>query len=162
MGQRTNDLQEGGNAMNAKDNVDIGVRASWHFEQVRDGRIIAVRDVPNLVVNVGLDRLCSMSFQTSTVQDKYGWTAVGTDAAAPAVGNTALGTESNRVANVYTKGATGVCNMSSSHTGLTITASEAGLFSTNSAGFMFNRATYSPATLTSGDTLNVVVTVSFT
>src|SRR3990172_8310804 len=138
----------------------IRTRANWHIEQVgSDGHLVAVRDTPNLVVNVGLNRLTSMSFKTSTVEDKYGYTAIGSDSSAPAVGQTALGSESSRVVNVFTLGATGICNMSSSHTGIAGTMAECGLFSTNSGGSMFNRATFSPATLTSGDTLNVVVTV---
>ncbi len=120
----------------------------------------------NLVVDVGLNYLRDYPFNNATAFARMRWVAIGSNAAAPAAGDVALGTETARVLATYAAGGTGVVTLSASFapgTG-TGTVAEAGLFDNAGAGLgnMFDRFLLGPLTKAAGATLDVELTITFT
>ncbi len=142
--------------------------------QVRgpDGRYKAIRTYTNLVVDAGKNRLTTLSAEADNSENEFYAIVIGTDNTAPASGQTDLqGTLSDidtRASGTFTgPGAlavTGKFRISTSHTNLTATISEAGIFDrTDSTGqTMLARATFSAVTLSDADTLNVLYSITFT
>lgn len=118
----------------------------------------------NLIVDLGLDRLTTLSGKSESTASGFVYTAVGIGTDAPAADDVSCLTESDRQTNTFTYGSTGVFYVSSSHTGLVATISEICLHNNDSAsgGDPLGRATFSQyATLTAVDTLNTRYTISF-
>jgi hypothetical protein len=136
--------------------MKIGVRGDIY--------LTSFQNINNLIVDFGLNNLCSLSGDSGAAAGVADDMGVGDWNGAPAAGQTTLGSEQDRAAGTYTKQGTGAFDISASFTGNTFTATEVGLFDNPTSGsenYMLGRATYSPETLSSGDTLNVVYTVSF-
>lgn len=140
----------------------LKAKGSWTWVAVdSSGHTFAVRNTPNLPLNIGLNTLCSLSFDSGSSQTVFDLTVIGTDNTAPNATQSGVIAPVQTQSNTFTKGGDGVCEMSSSHTGLTATISEAGLMNDTDLNY-FNRATLSDdVTLSSGDTLNLVCTVSY-
>jgi hypothetical protein len=129
-------------------------------------RLLAQEERKNLVVDVGLNYLRDYPFNSGTAFARMGWTAIGSGGAAPASGNTALASETARVAFVYAAGGTGVVTLTATFaagTG-TGTVAEAGVFNNAGAGMgsMFDRFLIGPYTKAAGNELVVTVTITFT
>lgn len=127
-----------------------------------DGKLKESKHVPNLVVTAGKNYIASrMAGTTSAVMSHM---AVGTGTTAPAVGDTALGTQIARVS---------LSGFVASNNTVTATASfpagtgtgaitEAGIFNASSAGTMLCRTTFPVVNKQAGDSISItwVVTVN--
>lgn len=124
-----------------------------------DGEIKAVREGRNIVTTVGKEILAAYlaSSAASATAFTMKYIAIGTDATAEAVGNTALGVEAARHTGVasYTSGAiyeVKATFATGSGTGAIV---EYGLFSANTGGTMFARDVESAINKGANDTLTV-------
>jgi hypothetical protein len=133
-----------------------------------NGNEIERQRINNVIVTQGrrwvLQQIASTEIVTSQT---IGYMAVGTATAAPATGDTALGSESSRLAiNNFT-----TSNLTSNPPSWRAEASwatnlanttlgEVGLFVTNSGGTMLGRATFSTINKTTSNTLSISYTVS--
>lgn len=133
-----------------------------------DGKVKTVREVKNLIVDVGRDGIMDQLLAAPTII-KPTHMAVGTGAVAPAAGNTALGTEIDRNALTSKTRATNVLTMvgdwaAGDATNAAIT--EAGVFS-QAAGIdgthpMYSRATFTAIDKQAADTLQITWTYTGT
>lgn len=127
----------------------------------KTGEVKVDRLEKNLVVTVGKNWIASR--MQGTASNVMGYMAVGTDATAPAVGNTTLGAEVARVALTSATASTNtVTYVATFGAGVgTGALTEAGLFNAASVGTMLSRTTYSVINKGSGDEMTVtwVVTV---
>lgn len=116
--------------------------------------------VPNLVVDTGLDYIASRMEGTSDSVMSH--MAVGTDSTAAAAGDTALGTESARVAltsSVVTDDAIAYTATFGAGTG-TGALTEAGTFNASSAGTMLCRTVFSVINKGASDSMTVTWTIT--
>lgn len=127
-----------------------------------DGELKERREVDNLVVTAGKGQIAQRMVDATLAAP--GWMALGTGTAAPAVGDTTLGTEIDRNAltsntrsgNVQTL----VGNWAAGDaTNAAIT--EAGLFSASSAGTMTARGTFTAIPKGALDTLQITWTITY-
>lgn len=124
-----------------------------------DGKVKDDRVIPNLIVTTGKNWMASRMTGVPTAMSHM---AVGTGNAAPAVGNTTLGTELSRVAlasqsttnNVTTYTATFGAGVA------TGALAEAGIFNAGAAGTMLNRATFAVVNKGTDDSLSITWTVT--
>jgi hypothetical protein len=133
-----------------------------------NGEVTDYRKIDNTIVTVGrrwvLQQIASSDINTA---QSIGFMAVGTGTAAPATGDTALGSESSRLAiNSFT-----TSNLTSNPPSWRAEASwatnlanttlgEVGLFVASAAGTMLGRATFSTINKTTSNTLSISYTVS--
>ena len=121
-------------------------------------------DFDDLVVDGGLDALCSVAFDGGVGRCiVFDYVAVGTDGTAPASSQTALGGEVLRVQGTYGKDvAVGECSVDATFniTG-TYALQECGLFNAASDGVMYCRDTFTTKNVVSGDTVKVYYTPKF-
>lgn len=144
-------------------NDNFPIKGDLHIviKDALTGEVKVDRLEKNLVVTVGKNWIASrMSGAGSNVM---GYMAVGTDATAPAAGNTTLGAEVARVALTSTTPSTNTVTYVATFgagvgTGALV---EAGLFNAASVGTMLSRTTYSVINKGSGDEMTVtwVITV---
>ena len=142
------------------------LEGSMHLE-VRDaatGELKGSRTVHNLVVTTGRDAWVErMDSSPSTTQPTH--MAVGTGAAAPAAGNTALGAEIDRNALTSSTASGGVLTMVGNWAAGDATngaITEAGVFNAASAGTMYSRATFTAIPKGANDTLQITWTYTLT
>ena len=125
------------------------------------GEVKVDRLEKNLVVTVGKDWIASR--MVGTAANTMGYMAVGTDATAPAAGNTTLGAEVARVAVTSQTASTNTVTYVATFGAGTGTGAltEAGLFNANTSGTMLSRTTYSVINKGSGDEMTItwVITV---
>jgi hypothetical protein len=123
------------------------------------GDLLELRDVQNLITTVGrnmiVDRLLAAPALASPTH-----MAVGTAAAAPAVGDTALGAEVARVALTSKTRATNVLTLVGDYPAGTGTGAltEAGTFDAATTGNMPSRATFAVINKGAADTLKITWT----
>ena len=127
-----------------------------------DGTVKQEQTVKNLVVTTGLNFIASrMKDATATVMSHM---AIGTGTTAPELGNTALGTESARVAlasTTVTGNAVAYTATFPAGTPASLTAiTEAGIFNAASAGTMLCRTVFAAVNKDVGDTLSITWTVT--
>jgi len=144
-----------------KDNFPIKGDLHIVVKDSKTGEVKVDRLEKNLVVTVGKNWIASR--MQGTASNVMGYMAVGTDATAPAVGNTTLGAEVARVALTSATASTNtVTYVATFGAGVgTGALTEAGLFNAASVGTMLSRTTYSVINKGSGDEMTVtwVVTV---
>lgn len=144
-----------------------GIKANVVFtiEVVRNGEVID-REVKeqDLVVNAGLNLLCDVLGDFGAQSAALGWTAIGEDNTAPAAAQTALISESMRVANTYTKdGPVGEASLDATFAIVaTLALVECALLNAVAAGTMYCRDIYAVKNVVNGDTVNVNYTITFT
>jgi hypothetical protein len=140
----------------------IHFRGDIHAEKFDlDGRLVEVRDIRNTVLNVGKNQLTTLSGKTgSSGREGYGWTVIATQSSV-AAGDTTPAGPLHTATNAFTYNATGQYQASSSHTGITGTASSAWLYNSTSTLYLCG-GTFSGIPLQPSDTLNIVYTISFT
>lgn len=146
-------------------NTNESIKATGQLKIVvtaPDGTIKHEDEYKNLVVTTGLNFMASrMKDATATVMSHM---AVGTGSTAAAAGNTALGTESARVAlssttvnnNQVAYAATFPAGTPASLTALT----EAGIFNANSAGTMLCRTVFAAVNKDVNDTMSITWTIT--
>lgn len=118
-----------------------------------DGKVKDARNVDNLVTTVGKNALADQILAAPSFT-KPTHMAVGTGAVAPALGDTALGTESARVAfTTKTRAANVVTYVGDYAAGVgTAALTEAGIFDAAAAGNMWQRVTFAVVTKGASDT----------
>jgi len=125
-----------------------------------DGRVRERRHLKNLVVTVGLGFIASRMVAASA--NVMSHMAVGTNATAPSLANTALGAEAARV-GLTSAAAVGpvVTYVGTFGPGSgTGALTEAGIFNAGVAGDMLNRVTFPVVNKQAGDTLAISWTVT--
>ena len=121
----------------------------------------------NTVVTAGRRWVLSRIKSTSPATEQISHVAIGTGTTAPATGNTALGSETTRIAiSAFTT--TGLdsnppswraeCQFATNEGNTTL--GEAGLFNSSSSGTMLSRVTFTTINKTTSNTLAVSYTIS--
>ena len=129
-----------------------------------DGKVKAVREVKNLIVDVGRDGIMDQLLAAPAVA-KPTHMAVGTGATAVAAGNTALVTELDRNALTSKTRALGVLTMVgdwAAGDATSATIQEAGVFNAASGPSMYSRATFAIIDKQAADTLQITWTYTGT
>ena len=133
-----------------------------------DGELKAVREVGNLIVDVGRDGIMDQLLASPTII-KPTHMAIGTGSTAPAAGNTALGAEIDRNALTSKTRAAGVVTMVgdwAAGDGTNAAIAEAGVFSqasgTDATHPMYSRATFTAINKGASDTLSITWTYTGT
>ena len=141
------------------------IRGDIYLEKINEhNERISFQNINNLIVDDGLGACADLVGNSGTSFASSDDVAVGDGVGAPGASDRQLQGEVDRQAGTWTSQSDGVFDISASFTGNTFTASECALFDDATSGsdnYMLGRATYSPETLSSGDTLNVIYTVSF-
>lgn len=144
-----------------------GIELIGHWDMTLTGPDGGVKDQisgKNVVVENGKEFLASFlnSAATSASTFLMRYVAIGTDATAEAVSNTALGTEVSRHTGTvtYTSGALYEVVATFAAGSGTGAIAEYGLFSANSGGTMFSRDTESVINKSAGDTLTVTTKIT--
>lgn len=145
----------------------LHLRATGHVLAImrdENGREVDRRENHNLVMNAGLDSLIDRVFKAATVEPVFSRMAIGSNATAPAATDTTLVAETARVAYTYARVGVGSITLSATFgAGVgTGTVAEGGCFNDAAAGDMWNRFLLGPMTKGAGNTLDVVVTITFT
>lgn len=133
-----------------------------------DGKLKELREVHNLIVDVGRDGIMDQLLASPTII-KPTHMAIGTGSTAPAAGNTALGTEIDRNALTTKTRTGGVVTMVgdwAAGDGTNAAIAEAGIFSqasgTDATHPMFSRATFTAINKGGTDTLSITWTYTGT
>jgi len=146
----------------------FSLRGWTHWEHIRDGKVIEVRDVPNAIVNDGKANVAYLlgSAASGTYQP-FTYIAIGTGTAAATATDTSLSTEATtagagRAAGTVSRVTTTVANDTMQvtktftfTTGGTFAITESGVFSSNTGAPMLCRQTFAAINVVSGDTLAV-------
>lgn len=124
-----------------------------------DGQLKQEQNVPNLVVTTGRGYIAGRMVGTPTAMSHM---AIGSGTAAPAVGDTTLGTELGRVSLTSSVAAAAVVTyIASFGAGVgTGAVTEAGLFNAGSAGTMLCRTTYAVVNKGADDSLSITWTIT--
>jgi hypothetical protein len=124
------------------------------------GEIVEKIFVPNLIVTVGKNFIASRMVGTTPAIMSH--MAIGSGAVAPAVGDTALGTELGRVALSASSATGAVVTYTATFPAGTGTGAitEAGIFNAVSAGTMLNRTTFPVVNKGASDTIAISWTVT--
>lgn len=124
-----------------------------------DGQLKQEQNVPNLVVTTGRGYIAGRMVGTPTAMSHM---AIGSGTAAPAVGDTTLGTELGRVSLTSSVAAAAVVTyVASFGAGVgTGAVTEAGLFNAGSAGTMLCRTTYAVVNKGADDSLSITWTIT--
>tara|TARA_B100001093_G_C26130246_1_gene718810 strand:- start:64 stop:507 length:444 start_codon:yes stop_codon:yes gene_type:complete len=141
------------NKLKATGSVNIVVRSE-------DGKISQELTVPNLVVDTGLNYIASRMKDASATAMSH--MAVGTGTTAAAAGNTALVTESARVALTSSTVTAGSISYVASYAAGTGTGAltEAGIFNASSSGTLLCRTLFSVINKGSADTMTITWTIT--
>jgi tRNA G37 N-methylase TrmD len=128
----------------------------------KDGNVIHEQTTENLVVNDGLNFICSRMEGTS--QDVMSHMAVGTNSTAVAAGDTTLGTELARVALASTTVSTNTIEYVASYSAGTGTGAlvEAGIFNASSAGDMLCHVVFDVINKAAADSMTITWTITLT
>tara|TARA_R110000823_G_C15944396_1_gene500777 strand:+ start:3662 stop:4108 length:447 start_codon:yes stop_codon:yes gene_type:complete len=128
----------------------------------KDGNVIDTQHVENLVVNDGLNFICSR--MKDTTQDAMSNMAVGSNATAVAGGDTTLGTELARVTLTSTTVSTNTIEYVATFPAGTGTGAlvEAGIFNAASAGDMLCHVTYAVINKAAADSMTITWTITLT
>lgn len=121
---------------------------------------VEMRHKDNIIVNGGFDAICAC-ISATTPPAPFNYIGVGTGSVAPAVTDTALGSQSARVSATYAHTAgTKVFTLTATFAAGTATAAltEAGVFNAASAGTMLDRVTFAVINKGANDTLTVTFT----
>lgn len=144
-----------------------GVKVTGHWNMVltgSDGQVKQEVAGKNVVVENGLEFLASFLNSAATAASTFNmrYIAIGTDATAEAVSNTALGTEVSRHTGTVTYTSGGLYEVVATFAAGSGTGpiAEYGLFSANSGGTMFSRDTESVINKGESDSLTVTTKVT--
>ncbi|MET4190676.1 MULTISPECIES: hypothetical protein [unclassified Bradyrhizobium] len=141
-------------------NEKLKVTGNWVFDLFdENGKLKDRREKKNLITTVGFQLISDALFVQSSRPAVASYIAVGTDATAAAIGNTALGAESARGLVSYSY-ATKVATLTYTFAAGTATAAltEAGVLNAVTVGTLLNRVTYSVINKGALDTLAATFT----
>ena len=155
--------------MEDKDAAAVFSLRGWtHWEHIRDGKVIDVRDFPNAVVNDGKAQVAYMINQTNTgTYLPFTYIAIGTGTTTATATDTALQTEittagggwaSATVSRVTTSVANDTAQLTKTFTfttGGTFAVTESGCFNSNTGTPMLCRQTFAAINVVPNDTLAV-------
>lgn len=146
----------------------FSLRGWSHWEHIRDGQVIDVRDVPNAVVNDGKAQVAYMINQTNTgTYLPFTYIAIGTGVTAATATDTGLGTEittagGGRAASTVSRVTTAVANDTAQLTKTftfttsgTFAVTESAVFNSNTSIPMLCRQTFAAINVVPNDTLAV-------
>jgi hypothetical protein len=128
----------------------------------KDGNVIDEQTTENLVVNDGLNFICSRMEGVS--QNVMSHMAVGTDSTAVAAGDTTLGTELARVSLDSTTVSTNTIEYVASYSAGTGTGAlvEAGIFNAASGGDMLCSVRFDVINKAAADSMTITWTITLT
>lgn len=151
-----------------KQDSTIGLRGWSHWEHIRNGEVIDVRDVPNAIVNAGKSEVAYlMGTASAGTHLPFTYIAIGLGTTAATATDTALGSEITtsggpRAAGTITSQTTTVAydTLQIAHTFTfatsgTFAVTESGVFNSNTGAPMLCRQTFAAINVVSGDTLAV-------
>lgn len=155
--------------MEDKDAAAVFSLRGWsHWEHIRGGKVIDVRDIPNAVVNDGKAHVAYMINQTNTgTYLPFTYIAIGTGTTTATATDTALQTEittagggraSATVSRVTTSVAYDTAQLQKTFTfttGGTFAVSESGVFNSSTSTPMLCRQTFATINVVPNDTLAV-------
>lgn len=126
-----------------------------------DGKVKDARNVDNLVTQTGKNGIADQVLASPTLA-KPGWMAVGTGTTSPATGDTALQTESARVALTSKTRSTNVITYVGTFAAGTGTGAltEAGIFDAATTGNLWNRVTFAAVNKGASDSLTITWTTT--
>jgi len=146
----------------------FSLRGWTHWEHIRDGQVIDVRDYPNAVVNAGKAQVAYMIVNTNTgTYLPFTYIAIGTGTTAATATDTGLGTEittagGGRAASTVSTQTTSVAYDTAQltktftfTTGGTFAVSESGCFNSSTGAPMLCRQTFATINVIPNDTLAV-------
>ena len=143
---------------------DVTLKGRWWIKLHRGDELVAEREGDNVITSVGKEFLASFlqsaAAAASTFTCRY--VAVGTDATAEAVGNTALGTELTRVSGVVSYVSNAMYQVTGTFASGVGTGAivEYGLLSSSSGGTLLSRDTEALITKGANDTLTTIVRIT--
>ncbi len=132
----------------------VGEYKSFAFDRFGNYKKGTRRSVKNLIVDAGINSIWRTGIGNTLAARpaQIGWIAQGTGSVAPAAGDTALGTETERGAATYSEPATKQFREQASITVSVARAiTEAGTFNASAAGTMFSRVTFAVVNLAAND-----------
>lgn len=141
---------------------------SFFLEQIRNGVVIATREIKNLIVSAGKAGVASR-INGSGAEAAFTYIALGTGASGPVAGDTTLGTEittnggqranatASRVTTAVTNDTAQLLNTFSFTGSFAIT--EAGILNAAAAGTLLCRQVFSAVNVANGDSLQVTYKV---
>jgi hypothetical protein len=146
----------------------FSLRGWSHWEHIRDGQVIDVRDVPNAIVNDGKAHVAYMIAQTNTgTYLPFTYIAIGSGTTAATATDTNLGTEittagGGRASATVTRVTTTVTNDTAQLTKTftfttsgTFAVSESAVFNSTTSAPMLCRQTFATINVVPNDTLAV-------
>jgi hypothetical protein len=135
----------------------IGSLTSTLFKE--DGRVLVLK-ADNLIVNTGWTFISDAIGNSGSRPACMGYIAVGTGVTAAAAAQTALVTESTRIAATFSKPTTNQLQFTATFAAGVATGAitEAGVFNAASAGIMLDRVVFSVINKASGDSLTETFT----
>ena len=141
----------------------LGLKYNVEIKRIdnRTGEIIDSEVFHNLVVTAGLNRVRDLIGKAST--SGFDYIAIGEGAVAPALSDTALGTEQARELATITFPANGQVKYEKVFTfgtGESFSITETGLFDASSAGTMLNRLTFASKAVDLNTDLSVTITIT--
>ena len=153
---------------NRDEAATFSLRGWSHWEHIRDGQVIDVRDVPNAIVNAGKAQVAYMiQAQNTGTYLPFTYIAIGTGTTAATATDTGLGTEtttagSGRAAATVSTQTTTVAYDTAQLTKTftfttsgTFAISESGVFNSNTGAPMLCRQTFATINVIPNDTLAV-------
>lgn len=145
----------------------LGVVGHVLIEQIRDGRVVARRDGPNMVVTTGMQWITGALTGDTAAPTTMKYIGIGTGSTAAATTDTTLGTPvESRATGTQSRITTTVSNDTYKVVGTvsitdTRAVTEAGLFSASTDGTMAARQVFSAVNAVSGDSLQITWTLAF-
>lgn len=151
-----------------KQEAAIGLRGWSHWEHIRNGEVIDVRDVPNVIVNVGKSEVAYlMGIGVTGTHYTYQYIAIGVGTTTAITTDTALGSEITTSGGARATGAVTsqtttvtydtlqIAKTFTFTTSGTFAVTESGVFNSTTGGPMLCRQTFAAINVVSGDTLAV-------
>lgn len=141
----------------------LEVKGHVRIEMLRAHGLREVFEFDNLVVQVGKNFIASRI--VGATQAVMNWMAVGTNPAAPAIGDTTLGTETARVPFDAAGSASGATDTFTATFGPGVGTGalvEAGMFNAASAGTMLSHVVYPVVNKQAGDTMAITWSLTVT
>lgn len=145
----------------------IGLKTNVEIRKIgKDGNVVEARNVHNLVVNQGLDAIVVEFMKGAGEESNF--IAWGTGTASPSATDTALGSQQDyKLGQWWETATTGECKIEA-----TFAKTQAGSHNATEVGLgglvdpsafkLYARATFTAISLSLGDALNVIWTVTFT
>lgn len=147
----------------------LNLKGKYIFEHIRDGKVIGVREIDNIITQVGIAEVAQLiGTDTTSGATAFDYIAIGTGTVAAAATDTALGTELTGVGDGKRAAGTGTVtdpdsvgyndtfqlvvtfNFTTSHA-----VTESGVFNAATAGTLLSRTTFSAINVANNDSLQV-------